>query len=145
MPIIRSWRRAGGDVRGNETMINLIRLVPLLGLAGLVATGTPNPARADAPQGLLETIHKHITRISTVTDNGDLNPYAVVVAPVTSGKIQKGDVLVDNFNNSSNLQGTGGTIIDFNPSTHSTSLFAKLPQRLPQCPGGIGLTTAMTI
>ena len=27
----------------------------------------------------------------------------------------KGDVLVDNFNNLSNLQGTGGTIIDLNP------------------------------
>jgi len=126
-------------------MINLMRLVPLLGLAGLVATGTPNPARADAPQGLLETIHKHITRISTVTDNGDLNPYAVVVAPVSAGKIQKDDVLVDNFNNLSNLQGTGTTIIDYNPSTQKAFTFAKLPQKLAQCPGGVGLTTAMTM
>jgi hypothetical protein len=126
-------------------MINLMRLVPLLGLAGLVATGTPNPARADAPQGLLETIHKHITRISTVTDNGDLNPYAVVVAPVSAGKIQKDDVLVDNFNNLSNLQGTGTTIVDYNPSTRRATTFAKLPQKLAQCPGGVGLTTAMTM
>ena len=54
-------------------------------------------------------------------------------------------MLVDNFNNLSNLQGTGGTIIDYNPSSRSTTLFAKLPQNLPQCPGGIGLTTAMTM
>ncbi|WP_210254791.1 hypothetical protein [Methylocapsa sp. S129] len=100
------------------------------------------PARA---QNVLEGLHRHPTLTSTITDNGDLNPYAVVVAPASSGKIQKGDVLVDNFNNSSNLQGTGGTIIDFNPSTRSTTLFAKLPQHLPQCPGGIGLTTAMTM
>ena len=96
-------------------------------------------------QSVLEGLHRHPTLATTVTDNGDLNPYAVVVAPVSSGKIQKGDVLVDNFNNSSNLQGTGGTIVDFNPSTRSTSLFVKLPQNLPQCPGGIGLTTAMTM
>jgi hypothetical protein len=100
------------------------------------------PVRAAS---VLEGLRHHVTMTSTITDNGDLNPYAVVIAPVTSGKIRKGDVLVDNFNNSSNLQGTGGTIIDFNPSTRATSLFVKLPQHLPQCPGGIGLSTAMTM
>ncbi len=64
-----------------------------------------------------------------MTDNGDLNPYAVVVAPVSAGKIQKDDVLVDNFNNLSNLQGTGTTIVDYNPATGKTTLFAKLPQQ----------------
>ena len=94
---------------------------------------------------MLEGLHHHVTVASTITDNGDLNPYAVVVAPVSSGKIHKGDVLVDNFNNQSNLQGTGGTIIIVNPTTKSVTLFAKLPQTLAQCPGGIGLTTAMTM
>jgi len=98
-----------------------------------------------AEGGFLETIHRHVTRISTVPDNGDLNPYAVVVAPVSAGKIQKDDVLVTNFNNVSNLQGTGGTIIDYNPSTKKMTVFASLPQRLPQCPGGVGLGTAMTM
>lgn len=102
-------------------------------------------APAHAAQGMLETIHKHVTQTSTVTDNGDLNPYAVVVAPVASGRIQQGDVLVDNFNNLSNLQGTGTTIVDYNPATHKTFTFAKLPQNLAQCPGGVGLTTAMTM
>jgi hypothetical protein len=99
---------------------------------------------ADAP-GLLPTIHRHITRTTTVTENGDLNPYAVVVSPVSVGKIEKGDVLVDNFNNMSNLQGTGTTIIAYKPTSKKTSLFARLPATLPQCPGGIGLTTAMTV
>jgi hypothetical protein len=104
-------------------------------------------ARADEQRlhGLLETIHKHITRTSTVTDNGDLNPYAVIVAPVSAGKVHKDDVLVDNFNNVSNLQGTGTTIVDYNPAAQKATLFAKLPQNLPQCPGGVGLTTAMTM
>ena len=114
-------------------------------LAVLLAATMVSAARAEEPQGLLETIHKHITRTSTVTDNGDLNPYAVVVAPVSAGKIQKDDVLVDNFNNLSNLQGTGTTIVDYNPATRKTTLFARLPQRVPQCPGGVGLTTAMTM
>jgi hypothetical protein len=100
---------------------------------------------ADPPKGFLETIRRHSTLTSTVTENGDLNPYAVVVAPVSAGKIQKDDVLVDNFNNISNLQGTGTTIVGYRPATKETYLFTRLPQTLPQCPGGVGLTTAMTM
>jgi hypothetical protein len=102
-------------------------------------------ARADDPIGFLETVHKHVTLTTTVPANGDQNPYALVVAPVSAGKIQKDDVLIDNFNDLSNLQGLGTTIVDFNPSTRQTTLFAKLPRQLPQCPGGVGLTTAMTM
>ena len=118
------------------------RMIPLLAALLLATAGT---ARADAPKGFLETVHRHVTLTTSVTDNGDLNPYAVVVAPVSAGKIQKDDVLVDNFNDITNLQGTGTTIIDYNPATKQTSLFARLPKKLAQCPGGIGLTTAMTM
>jgi hypothetical protein len=114
-------------------------------LAMALVLGATHAATAEQPHGFLEHIHRHMTQTSTVTDNGDLNPYAVVVAPVSAGKIQKDDVLVDNFNNISNLQGTGTTIVGFRPSTHDTYLFAKLPQSLAQCPGGVGLTTAMTM
>jgi len=129
-------------------MASLARIgsVLYLTLAALAATTLfwVDASKA-AEGGFLETIHRHVTRISTVPDNGDLNPYAVVVAPVSAGKIQKDDVLVTNFNNVSNLQGTGGTIIDYNPSTKKMTVFASLPQRLPQCPGGVGLGTAMTM
>ena len=114
----------------------------MLAILGLAALG--QPARAE-PSGLLELLHKHRTLATTVTDDGDLNPYAVVVAPVSAGKIRQDDVLIDNFNNVSNLQGTGGSIVIFTPATGQTALFAKLPQHLAQCPGGIGLTTAMTM
>lgn len=110
----------------------------LIWVAGDLAEAAPGKA-------FLERIHRHITLASTVADNGDLNPYAVIVAPVSAGKIHQGDVLVDNFNKISNLQGTGTTIVDYDPSTRQTSLFAELPQHLAQCPGGIGLTTAMTM
>jgi len=111
----------------------------------LLLLGVAAPALADQAHGLLETVRRHNTLTSTVTDNGDLNPYAVVVAPVSAGRIAKDDVLVDNFNNISNLQGTGTTIVGYRPSTQATYLFARLPQKLPQCPGGVGLTTAMTM
>jgi len=109
----------------------------------LLLAGATGAASAGEPKGLLETVHHHVTLTSSVTDNGDLNPYDVIVAPVSAGKIAKDDVLVDNFNNISNLQGTGTTIIDYRPSTKQTMLFARLPQKLPECPGGVGLSTAM--
>jgi hypothetical protein len=114
-------------------------------LAVISAVSLLTSAANAAPIGFLETIHKHSTLTSSVTDNGDLNPYAVVVAPVSAGKIQKDDVLVDNFNNISNLQGTGTSIVLYRPSTRQTLQFARLPQTLPQCPGGVGLTTAMAM
>jgi hypothetical protein len=104
----------------------------------------PHAATAQGA-GFLEHVHRHQTLTSTVTDNGDLNPYAVVVAPVPAGKVQKDDVLIDNFNNITNLQGTGTTIVGYRPSDRSTYLLARLPQQIPGCPGGVGLTTAMTM
>jgi hypothetical protein len=114
----------------------------ILSAAALLAVSLP--ASAD-PGGLLQTYKRHVTLASTVPGNGDLNPYALIVAPVSAGKIHEGDVLVDNFNKINNLQGTGTTIVDYNPSTRKTSLFAKLPASVPQCPGGVGLSTAMVM
>ncbi len=103
------------------------------------------PLQAEQGKAFLDTIHHRRTLASTIPHNGDLNPYAIVVAPVSAGKIQKGDVLVDNFNALSNLQGTGTTIVDYNPTTKKMTLFAEIPQHLPECPGGIGLSTAMAM
>jgi hypothetical protein len=97
------------------------------------------------PKGLLETIKRHSLLTSTVPANGDQNPYAIVIAPVSAGKIQKDDVLVDNFNDRNNLQGLGTTIVKYNMASKQMSLFAAIPRNLPECPGGVGLTTAMTM
>ncbi len=102
------------------------------------------PAKADS-EAFLSNIKKHQLLTTTSPDNGDQNPYALVVAPVSAGSVQKNDVLVDNFNNQGNLQGTGTTIIDYRPSTGQMTVFASLPSTLPGCPGGVGLTTAMTM
>jgi hypothetical protein len=103
------------------------------------------PAAAQENHAFLEGVRKHVTLTTTVPDNGDQNPYAIVVAPVAAGKILKDDVLIDNFNDLSNLQGLGTTIVDYNPTTKQTTLFASVPRHLPACPGGVGMTTAMTM
>jgi hypothetical protein len=111
-------------------------------LTALLTVAIPS-VRADKPKSFLETIRHHRTLVSTIPDNGDLNPYAVIVAPVSAGRIQKDDVLISNFNGLTNLQGTGVTVVDYNPSTKRLTTFARVPQHLPECPGGVGLSTAM--
>jgi hypothetical protein len=78
--------------------------------------------------------------VSTVPANGDVNPYGAAVVPVGSpagGKLRPGDVLVSNFNDSSNLQGTGSTIVNIAPNG-SQSVFY-------QGPTGLGLATALGV
>jgi hypothetical protein len=56
---------------------------------------------------------------STIPANGDLNPYGVAFVPQGfpgGGSIAPGDVLVSNFNNVNNLQGTGVTIVKLTPN-----------------------------
>jgi hypothetical protein len=113
----------------------------VLGLVACVLSVAP----ALADPAFLQGVKKHHLLISTQPANGDQNPYALVVAPVSAGTVQKDDVLVDNFNNNGNLQGTGSTIIDYRPATGAMSVFAAIPRDLPGCPGGIGLSTAMTM
>ena len=116
-----------------------------MAVAASMLTAAAVPARPAEATGFLAGIHRFTTLGSTVPDNGDQNPYAVVVAPVSAGKIHGGDVLVTNFNDRNNLQGLGTTIVAYTPATNSVAQFAALPRHLPQCPGGIGLTTAMTM
>ncbi len=80
----------------------------------------------------------------TVPANGDVNPYGMAQVPTTTGKLVAGSILVSNFNNVANLQGTGKTIVQITP-TGAVSLFAEVnADKLPgTCPGGVGLTTAL--
>jgi hypothetical protein len=88
----------------------------------------------------------NVTVASTVPSNGDVNPYGVAIVPTSTGNLVKGHVLVSNFNNSANLQGTGTTIVDIAPDG-AASLFAWInASTLPgPCPGGVGLTTALAV
>jgi hypothetical protein len=77
---------------------------------------------------------------STVPTNGDVNPYGVAFVPQgfpQGGPLHPGDIIVSNFNNSGNLQGTGTTIVRVNNGTAPTVFF--------QGQQGLGLTTALGI
>lgn len=136
-------RAIEGSVRYNERSA---RALSLFGMMALVMAAPMLCGGAYAEQkGFLETVKRHSMVTSTVPPNGDQNPYAIIIAPVSAGKIQQDDVLVDNFNDRNNLQGLGTTIVDYNPTTKKLTQFAAIPRNLPQCPGGVGLTTAMTM
>jgi hypothetical protein len=90
----------------------------------------------------------HHTRLigSTVPANGDINPYGVAVIRHSAGRLHRGSVLISNFNNKANLQGTGTTIVEVSPHGRLTQFARVFASRLPgACPGGIGLTTALVV
>ncbi len=89
-------------------------------------------------------LHHITTLASTVPANGDVNPYGVAVIPRSTGHLRRDNILVSNFNDKANVQGTGTTIVQITPRGH-VSLFAKVSRHLPGCPGGVGLTTALTV
>lgn len=60
---------------------------------------------------------------SVVAPNGDRNPYGIAVVPLTAGKLVKGNLLVDEFDNSNSSAGAGTTILQVDPSTGATSVF----------------------
>ncbi|MDB5310122.1 MAG: Flagellar hook-length control protein FliK [Gemmataceae bacterium] len=65
---------------------------------------------------------------STVPTNGDVNPYGVAFVPPTfpaGGTIQPGDLLVANFNNAGNTQGTGTTLVRITPGGTPVTVFTS--------------------
>jgi hypothetical protein len=78
--------------------------------------------------------------VSTIPSNGDVNPYGVATVPhgfPAGGTISPGDVLVSNFNNSNNLQGTGTTIVRIQSSGPASVFF--------QGTAPLGLSTALNV
>ena len=88
-----------------------------------------------------------LTIFSTVPPNGDLNPYGVAFVPQGfqggTGPLRSGQVLVSNFNNSANLQGTGTTIVRVSSTGTPFVFFAGPPH--PKGSTGLGLTTALAV
>ena len=84
---------------------------------------------------------------TTIPSNGDLNPYGAAFVPQGfhsgGGPLRPGDLLVSNFNNSANAQGTGTTIVSVSPDGH-TSDFFQGPAH-PTGSTGLGLTTALGV
>lgn len=117
-----------------------------LGVMFLLAVTAPvtQAASSSVTSSFIGGLNTVSTIASTVPANGDINPYGTAVVPRSVGTLAQGNILVSNFNNQANLQGTGTTIVQITPSGHR-SVFAHITANsLPgQCPGGVGLTTAL--
>lgn len=92
----------------------------------------------DRTQPILPT---PVLTVSTVPANGDVNPYGVAFVPQqfkAPGMLRAGDLLISNFNNKANLQGTGTTIVKIAPNGQQSLFFqASASNR--------GLSTALNI
>lgn len=123
-------------------------LVALASLGGCLAVGV---ASAQAAPFIAPFQPNPSPIATTVPRNGDVNPYGIVTVPDSVGSLVAGDLLVSNFNNSANEQGTGTTIVQIPPDGNNlngrASVFAHInPMALPgSCPGGVGLTTALAV
>ena len=100
---------------------NTLKLWSLTGIVNQLATITPQT-------------------FSTIPSNGDVNPYGVAAVPASlqgKGVFQAGDILVSNFNNSGNTQGTGTTITRISANGQTSTFF--------QGQAGLGLTAGLAI
>jgi hypothetical protein len=106
-------------------------------LAALIGTGATESGYLQAQANAF--LPGPLAVVSTVPSNGDQNPYGVAFIPsnfnVGSGPLKHSDILVSNFNNSQNLQGTGSTIVRLRAPGIQTLFFQGQP--------GIGLSTAL--
>jgi hypothetical protein len=133
--------------------MSVIRRIALTfaGTAGAVAAAALVMAPAAGAQAtstapFISHFHKTTTIASTLPPNGDVNPYGVAVIKHSVGKLHKGNVLVSNFNDSQNAQGTGSTIVEVSPHGTVTQFAGISAAGLPgACPGGVGLTTALSV
>ncbi len=122
----------------NKGILGIVGVTLILALLGSTGISQSSP--------ILDRLNTITTIASTVPENGDVNPYGVAIVEQPTGNLKKGHILVSNFNNSANQQGTGTTIVDVAPDG-TVALFAAIDAgSLPgPCPGGVGLTTALVV
>jgi hypothetical protein len=114
--------------------------------AAAVAFVGGGPTGAASAASFIGSLH-HVTTISSAVPaagpaKGDINPYGIVVVPRSVGGLVGGDVLVSNFNNAANQQGTGSSIVEISPAGHQR-VFAVVPRPTPA--PAVGLTTALAV
>ena len=122
-------------------------LSALFFLSALLFLARPALANDDDGQPLIPQLHittvppNPTFTVSTVPANGDINPYGVAFVPrgfPSGGLVHAGQILVSNFNASSNVQGTGTTIVSIGADGSGPSPFFKGTAPL-------GLTTALGV
>jgi hypothetical protein len=146
-------QRLEDQVKKRLTLLGPIAVLALVGCGSSSSSTTSSTATNAAATTPTATTAAFLTPLrtasmiaSTVPGNGDVNPYGLALVPATVGKLKMGNLLVSNFNDKANNQGTGTTIVQVTPAG-AQSLFAAISaSSLPgSCPGGVGLTYALSI
>jgi hypothetical protein len=137
MQILESQTRNSSDTtRSHQGITTGWRKTLIVSM--LVASATGIALAQDRDNGAA-FLPSPVNVVSTVPANGDQNPYGVAFVPQNfqtgPGPLKHGDILVSNFNNSQNLQGTGTTIVRV-PAKGALTVFF-------QGNAGLGLSTAL--
>ncbi|HEY8026417.1 MAG TPA: hypothetical protein VIF60_17880, partial [Burkholderiaceae bacterium] len=106
----------------------------MLSCTGAGGTGSVTSAAVTVNPSILSSLSKIATIGSTLDplENGG-NPYGLAIAPVSSGSISAGDLVVCNFNDgATNTQGLGTTIVGLHP------VAGAMPYRIAQSPQLLG-------
>lgn len=101
--------------------------------APMTSGATTESVRSQAidTTSMLKTLDDEVPIGSTVVANGEQNPYGLDVAKVTSGKLTAGDLVICDFNDKANVQGTGSTIVALHPvEENKPRLIAQAPDLL---------------
>ena len=118
---------SGNLLINTKRIKGLITKYPLLTLALSISLSLPLTANAASKNDLLSKafLPEQVNAVSTIPANGDLNPYGVAFVPeqFPRASIKTGDILVSNFNNNQNLQGTGSTIVGISSNGSSKVFF----------------------
>lgn len=122
----------------NKTVIPAVRNFLLITVAAaFTSSSAVNAQNYNGPSFLPNPI----LTLSTIPANGDVNPYGVAFVPVSQtpySVLSPGDLLVSNFNNAQNLQGTGTTIIRITPAGQKYLFYEGSPSNP-------GLSTALAV
>jgi hypothetical protein len=112
----------------------------MLAMGALHAGGRGASATTPPPSFLNELEDEPSFSASTVPKSGsqagDQAPYGVTVAPIDSGVLRQGDLLVSHFDDAENLHGNGASIVRIQPDNGTQTLFFDAG-------GPIGLTNAL--
>lgn len=133
----------GGTFTGSQSMSGQMSVVPTATGSvtyTLSCSGAGGTTKATSPMvtvnpSILSQLAsvKAVTIASTVDAmTGDDNPYGLAIAPITSGPITAGDLVVCNFNNKA-VQGTGTTIVGMNPTAGAKTYRIAQDAKLQGC------------
>ncbi len=93
-------------------------------VAAVTATSSAAPAYGAVATGGIDTAPDK-TLASVIAPDGDRDPFGIAIVPLTMGKLTAGNLLVTEFGDKHGAAGAGTTILQVNPATGKTSVFAR--------------------